>query len=329
MLKETIMKHEIKLPIALLKAAVLCASDDDFIRPMLENIAIDNGCIVGTNGCILFYSQLENVDPDIEIQIPKIHVQSFLEKIESYTSFKFCKLVFDTESSEGYLEIPNVHCAYEGFKNYFKYEYMDWKKVIPEFKECSFSNLEMPVFNPNYLQLINEISNSLGNICYYKMTPLGIKDCAIVDFYRTEYIDVHAYIMPMIPGSDEILYCVEMGSEADGDYEQVPAESADIAFAAVNRMQNELNYSLGVDGYFQNGSWIRPALWMGSPHEHSEKMFYTKEWFKKPLKKYSTAEQAKAYISATNDCVKCYDENRSITAYTLEDVDKFFAGVIL
>ncbi|MDI3379265.1 hypothetical protein [Acinetobacter sp. V89_7] len=33
------MKHEIKLPIALLKAAHLCASDDDFIRPMLENIA--------------------------------------------------------------------------------------------------------------------------------------------------------------------------------------------------------------------------------------------------------------------------------------------------
>ncbi len=319
------MQHEIILPIALLKAASLCAAKNDDWRPMLENIAIDNGHIVATNGHIMFFSQLDDVDPEIKIQIPKPHVESFLEKIESFSTYRNCKLVFDTDLNLGHLEIPNAYCAYEGFKNYFKYAYMNWKKAIPEFHECSFINNDMPVFNPQYLQTMVEITHALGEIAYHKVTPLGQTDAAIINFFRTDYAEAKALIMPLITGSDKVLYCVEIVGEPDSEPEQLPAESGDIAFAAVARMRKDINYSLGnKDNFFQAGHWIRPALWLGSPQEHQDKMFYTQEWFKKPLKKFNNADSAKAYMIATADCVQCIDGDRFIDAQSLDEIDAFF-----
>ncbi|MDI3237541.1 hypothetical protein QK338_05345 [Acinetobacter ursingii] len=323
------MKHEIILPIALLKAAHLCASDDDFFHPQLENIVIDSGHIVGTDRSIMFYSPLDKVSHDVTIRIPKPHVSSFLAKIENFDTYRNCKLVFDTEINEGYLELPNAYCCYEAFKSsIFQNSYVDWKKAIPTYEECTFKNTDLPFFSPDYLKNLAEISKILGNICFHKIIPFGISKGAIVDFYRTDYFDSKIVVMPMEVNSDKVLYCVEIGSEGDGEFEKVPAESADIAYKAVNRIRNELAYSIGKDSFCQVGEWIKPAIWTGSSQEHEEKMFYKQEWFKKPLKKYDTAEQAKAYILATNDCVECYDENRSITAYTLDDVYAFFAGVI-
>lgn len=319
------MKHEIILPIALLKAASLCAAEEDFIRPMLENVAINDGHIVATNGHIMFYSPLDGIEPNLKIQIPNIHVKSFLEKIENFSSYINCKLVFDTELNEGFLELPNGYCAYEGFRNILKIPYINWKSVIPEFKETTISNLAMPVFNPQYIQKMIDIAQILGNIAYHKLTPLGEKSSATVSFYRTDYDQAKALIMPMLTNSDQILYCVEIGYEGDSELKQYPAESADIALEAVKRMRKELNFSMkSNDPFYQNGSWIRPAVWTGSPHEHSEKMFYTKEWFKKPLKKFDNLDDAKAYMIATADCVECYNSNGSLYAHTLDEVDAFF-----
>ncbi|WP_151981067.1 hypothetical protein [Acinetobacter guerrae] len=319
------MKHEIILPIPLLKAASLCAAENEDWRPMLENIAIDNGHIVATNGHIMFFSPLDDVYPEIKIQIPKPHVDSFLNKIESFSSYRNCKLMFDTDLDRGHLEIPNGYCAFESFKQHFKYAYIDWKKVVPEYHECSFINNDMPIFNPQYLQTMVDISQALGEIACHKVTPLGQTEVAIVKFFRTNYPDAQALIMPMIAASDKVLYCVEIVNEPDSEPEQLPAESADIAFAAAERMRKEISYSIGGnDGFFQPGNWVRPALWLGSPQDHKNKMFYTQEWFKKPLRKFNNADAAKAYMIETADCVQCIDDDRFIDAQSIDEIDLFF-----
>ncbi len=68
-----------------------------------------------------------------------------------------------------------------------------------------------------------------------------------------------------------------------------------------------------------------PAIWNGSKEDHAERMFYTEEWFSKPLSRYDNPELAIAYIDAVNDCVECYIGEKSITANTPEEVTKFFA----
>jgi len=69
---------------------------------------------------------------------------------------------------------------------------------------------------------------------------------------------------------------------------------------------------------------IKVFRWAGSDEEHKKEMFYTEEWFKKPLRRYSSKEKALAFMESVNDCVECYIGEKSITAYTPEEVIMFF-----
>ncbi|WP_111857806.1 hypothetical protein [Acinetobacter sp. CFCC 10889] len=78
-----IQKHLI--PIALLKAASLAISRDNFLRPNLEVLAIEKGHIIAANGHILFCSKLD-IDPEFKVYIPLPHIESFLKKLKNLTA---------------------------------------------------------------------------------------------------------------------------------------------------------------------------------------------------------------------------------------------------
>ena len=59
------MDNKILVPLALLRAALIASKDEDeWDFRNLDAIAINKGHIVATDGCILFYAKLDNVEND-------------------------------------------------------------------------------------------------------------------------------------------------------------------------------------------------------------------------------------------------------------------------
>ena len=57
------MDNKILVPLALLRAALIASKDEDeWDFRNLDAIAINKGHIVATDGCILFYAKLDNVE---------------------------------------------------------------------------------------------------------------------------------------------------------------------------------------------------------------------------------------------------------------------------
>mgnify|MGYP000340756624 FL=1 len=64
------MDNKILVPLALLRAALIASKDEDeWDFRNLDAIAINKGHIVATDGCILFYAKLDNVENDISLVV--------------------------------------------------------------------------------------------------------------------------------------------------------------------------------------------------------------------------------------------------------------------
>ena len=311
------MEIKITLPIALLKAACLVAPNDSL---NYESVAIDKGYLVATDRVLLFWAPLENIDPEIRIVIPRIHVECFIKKAERFSG-EICDFIFNTKTQLGTLIIPKCVGCFENFEQVFNV-YPDWQKAIPDLSKQDLTGI--PYFDPNYLTKLESIAQILGTICSPKITPTGIDKGALIDFIFSEFDNVQACLMPKDKTYTKTKFCVEFNEEGDSpEWEQVPAESAEIALRAVLRMRKDLTN--GQKSYFSLGRWFRPAFWQGSDEEHTAKMFYTEEWFKKPMKRFNNPQKAIEYIQLMNECVECFSGDSSITAYTIEEVNNFFA----
>ena len=318
------MKHTILVPLALLRAACLVAKDEELLNIRnFDAVAINRGHIVATDGRLMFYSKLENVSDDISFIIPKTYAASFIKKTELSSALKHCQISYDTELQTGLIEIPNHYNAYEGFKVFFN-NYIEWEEVLPipsvEYK--GFVH-----FGSEYISKLEEIGGMLGTICAPKITPTGVDKPATIEFLFSDFEHAKAVLSPRTLKYDQ-LYCVELGP-CDEDAEQIPAASADIAFRAAQRLRKNFIYNprfkSDLNPFYDGANWMCPAIWNGSKEDHAERMFYTEEWFSKPLSRYDNPELAIAYIDAVNDCVECFIGDKSITATTPDEVTKFFA----
>lgn len=316
------MKHKIKLPLPLLRAALIAAADDDYYRPQIESVVIDKGHIVATDGAVMFWAKLDDVNPDLHIVIPRINVECFIKKTEGFKNF-ICDLVYDSDTSHGYFEIPNCFGCHEAFKEFFRQGYPIWQRVIPTIAEDAVG---FPHFQVKYHQALKDIAGELGNICTPKITPNGERGAAPVEFLFSEFDNVHACLMPLDLASSKTKYCVEIVNEPDdAEPEQLPAASAEIALRAAKRLRTDIQDSFSIS----NARWIRPALWIGTDQDHRDKMFYTEEWFNQPLRQYDNPEKAIEYLTALpGEVVRCYVGDvltgPEIHARTVEEVKEFF-----
>ena len=320
------MKHTILVPLALLRAACIAAQDNnDWDTSNINSVAIVKGHIVGTDRRILFYSKLKNVADDVFFIIPKAYAESFIKKTEYSSGLKHCQITYDTESQTGLIEIPNHENAYEAFKVFLKVLYPDWEKVIPE--QTDFAGFVR--FGSDYLSKVEEICGQLGTICMPQIFPTGIDKAANIEFLFSDFEDAKVVLMPRSADPDTQLYCVVVGDLDDEDAPQIPAASAELAFKAAHRMRKSFicnpRFKSDHSEFNDGANWIYPTVWNGSPKEHTERMFYTEEWFSRPLSRYDNPELAIEYINLTNDCVECYIGEKSITATTPDEVTKFFA----
>lgn len=313
------MNKKIKLPLALLRAAYIATAVDDFMRPQLESVVIDRGHIVATDGAIMFWAKLEDVDLDLSIIIPRINVECFIKKTENFSDL-VCDLVYDPDTRDGYFEIPNCFGCYEAFTMHFMY-YPAWQKAIPTHTEDVTGS---PQFQTKYHAQLDEISAELGSICVQKIIPNGDHKVAEIEFLFSEFDNVHACLMPVDLTFSKVKYCVEIGGESDDDGpKQLPAASAEIALRATKRLRKHVSHD---NGFIGTTNWIRPALWLGTRDQYQEKMFYTEDWFNQPVHQYDNCEKAVNYINAMPDeIVRCFVGNISINARTVEEIEKFFA----
>lgn len=325
------MKYQLALPIAILKAAYLATILDkkyqkDYPQPSFEHVFIKDGYIIGTNGHMMFYAKLENVPEDARINIPVKSVKYFLKKIKKFNLHmnSLCILEYDSERATGVLEIPNYSGAYECFKVFLNKYNFNWKKPIPENK--SYQITDLPQFQGAYIKRAEKIASIFGSICTPSIKPTGEKAPAIIEFLHQESdFDINLILMPCGVETNNDKYCVVIYDEPhDAEPTHIhPAESAEIAVRAVKRLRADMS-SMFDDINFSPENCIEVRRWVGPIEEHEKEMFYTEEWFKKPLKRYDDKEKALAYMAALNDCVQCYVGELSITAYTPEEVIIFF-----
>lgn len=320
------MKHTVLVPLALLRAALITSKDEDeFDFRNLDSIAINNGHIVATDGCILFYAKLDNVENDISFIIPKAYAQSFVNKTECYSGLTNCQISYDTETKTGLIEIPNHHNAYEGFKVFLSDSFLDWQKVLPV-SDTEYQGFVR--FGGDYISKLEEISGMLGSICRHVLKPTGLAKAAIINFMFSDFEDVNAVLMPRSNDPDSELFCVAISDCDEDAVSQMAAGSAELAFKAAQRLRKDFifnpRFAEDYSPFNDRASWIYPAVWNGSKDAHADQLEITEEWFSKPLKRYDNPELAIEYINAVNDCVECYLGDKSIIATTVEQVTKFF-----
>lgn len=310
------------IPIALLKAASLAISRDDFLRPNLEVLAIEKGHIIATNSHVLFCSKLD-IDPEFKVHIPLPHVESFLKKVENFDSY-YCELSFDANEKKGLLEIKHCYGAYEAFIQHWD-SFIDWQKVIiakPEKVELS----SYPYFDTKYLNTVNEMAQILG-VLRGSIYPTGTETVAFVDFKYSEYSDAFVLLMPLCNQPEKIKWAVQCSYDDEIDLR--PAESEEIAYKAVRRMKNDLNFSFYRPSEPRCKSRhdnIVVVSWAGSDEEHKKEMFYNQAWFDQPLCQFNNCAQAIRYITELDEVVHCYIPNtdREVITRSVDEVKAFF-----
>jgi len=320
------MENKILVPLALFRAALITSKDEDeWDFRNLDAIAINNGYIVATDGSILFYAKLENVENDISFIIPKAYAQSFVSKTVHCSGLINCQISYDKDKQTGLIEIPNYHNAYEGFKVFLSDSFIDWQKVLPE-ADTEYQGFVR--FGGDYIKKLEEISGILGSICRHNLKPTGIDKAAIINFSFSDFENVNAVLMPRCNNPDSELFCVAISDSHEDEVSLLPAATADLAFKAAQRLRKDFifnpRFSDDYSPFSDGASWIYPTVWNSSKDAHADQLEITEEWFSKPLKRYDDAELAIKYIQAVNDCVECYLGDKSIIATTVEQVTKFF-----
>lgn len=322
---------EVKLPIQLLNAAYIASSKTDWFRGT-DSVLIDQGHIVGTDGAVMFYAKVD-VPEDFKINIPRVHVQSFLKKVKNFTSMHSFLLQCDDDD---YIKmiIPNCHGCIEVFQRPIVQKYPNWHGVVQTVKDAKHTDYSIhPNFASKKIKKLEKIANGLGGICQpIIQSNSDGKSAAKVSFKFSEYENVSALIMPLDITFSKGKYCVEMICEPDSEPHQIPAASAEIAFRAVQRTRKEFDFGLGSpsDGLGSYALFIKAAPWLGSDAEHAEKMHYTEDWFNQPLRKFDSIAKATQYINELDDVVEFYVGDKSITTKDLEEIQRFYkehAGV--
>ncbi|MHA3083770.1 hypothetical protein ACX1NX_11520 [Acinetobacter sp. ANC 5383] len=316
---------EIKLPIQLLNAAYIASSKYDWFRG-IDSVLIDQGNIVGTDGAVLFYAKVD-VPEDFKINIPRVHVQSFLKKLKNFTSIHSFLLQY---GDDGYIKmfIPNCHGCIEVFQRPIVQNYPNWKNVIQIAESAEHTDYSThPQFASKKIKKLEKIAHGLGGICQPIIhSNSDGRSAAKVIFKFSEYENVNALIMPLDNTFSIGKYCVEMVNEPDSEPTQTPAASAEIAFRAVERTRKEFDFGLGSqsDGLGSYALFIKAAVWRGSDTEHAEKMFYTEDWFNKPFRKFDNIAKATQYIKEMNDVVEFHVGEKTIVTKNLDELQQFY-----
>lgn len=341
------MKHSIQLPIAVLNAAILATknSNTDCIEPVSETITITDSRIFGTNKHLIFYAKLDNVTEDITIVLPCNSVKAFLKKIKKFNLHlnAVCQLEYDTELKVGTLEVPNHMGAYEGFKIFHERNLLkNWRKLLPNVekkaKVTDFS--QYPQFQGQYIRLLEKIALLFGSVCLPVIHPTGEKTVAVIELKNSEVdYDLNVLLMPLDKYGETAKYAVAIYDEAD-DAEPsnvLRAETLDIAVRVVKRLRKEMSFGFK-NINFAPQNLISIVEWKGlsdfqkaqmypetAEEDHQDdKIFYTEDWFKLPLRRYDDADKAKEFMQALNEPVGCYVGDISTTADTIEDIAAFF-----
>ncbi|WP_111857805.1 hypothetical protein [Acinetobacter sp. CFCC 10889] len=232
---------------------------------------------------------------------------------------------FDVTEQKGLLEIKNHYGAYEAFIQNWN-NFTDWQKVVvskPEKIELS----AYPYFDTKYLNMVNEMAKILG-VSRGSIYPTGTETAAFIDFKYSEYSDAFVLLMPLLD-QPEKKWAVQCGHDDEDEIVLLPAESEEIAYKAVRRIKNDLNFS----SYGPNEPRFKSrhdnvfvVCWNGSTEEHKKEMFYNQAWFDQPLLQFDDCAKAIRYITELDEVVRCYIPKTEfeIVTRSVDEVKAFF-----
>jgi len=176
------MKRSFSIPLALLKASVICAAKND-VRFYLVGVAVDKGHVTSTDGHRMFFAEVEGLDPEMpQVVIPRESIEYLSKKAVGIKDLK--KMVdIEIDGLEGEMVIAGTDLR-ERFRAY-DCKYPDWKRVIPRADGSEYEG-DYPTFNWQYLVDYQKIAKLLGDkskVAQVKVTPtIGPNCSAHIDF---------------------------------------------------------------------------------------------------------------------------------------------------
>lgn len=181
----------IDIPITLLEACLVIAPSQE-IRDYLCSVTIADGAIVATDGHRMFACELDGIDKDLQVIIPKVNVVSFIKKLDKNDKKRHARLTVEKEDS-AWLTLAQVDDDGEvklfDTKEWFKpidAKYPAWRKVLPTQppKDC------FPYFNWKYLLDMEKISKILGaKSGHFNVMVTGLNAAAEITFPLTDYAE--------------------------------------------------------------------------------------------------------------------------------------------
>lgn len=185
-----------QIPLAVLKAAIVCAAKSD-IRFYLNGVAIDKGNVVSTDGHRLFYTELSDLDSDMQqVIIPREAIEHLAKKATSIKDLKKMVIV-NLQGSDGKLTVQGTDIV-ENFQA-LDGKFPEWQRIIPKADGSEYKG-EYPTFNWQYLVDFQKIAKALGDKCkvpLVKVTPtVGPSNAVHVDFVDTEF-KARGVLMPL------------------------------------------------------------------------------------------------------------------------------------
>ncbi|MEX5367425.1 DNA polymerase III subunit beta [Acinetobacter haemolyticus] len=185
-----------EIPLVVLKAALICAAKND-VRFYLNGVAIDRGNVVSTDGHRLFYTEIDNINPEMQqVIIPREAIEYLSKKATGIKDLK--KLVIVTlNGAEGKLAIQGTDII-ERFRA-IDGKFPEWKRIIPKADGSEYEG-DYPTFNWQYLVDFQKIAKTLGDKCkvpQVKVTPtIGPSSSAHIDFLDVEF-KARGVLMPL------------------------------------------------------------------------------------------------------------------------------------
>ena len=184
------------IPLAVLKAAVICAAKGD-IRFYLNGVAIDQGNVVSTDGHRLFYVEIDDIDPKLpQVIIPREAIEYLSKKATGIKDIEK-RVKISIDGLEGKLTVQGTDIT-ESFRA-IDGKFPQWKQIIPKSDRPEYEG-EFPTFNWQYLVDFQKVAKALGDKSkspQVKLTPtIGPSSAAFIDFPAVEF-KARGVLMPL------------------------------------------------------------------------------------------------------------------------------------
>lgn len=196
-------KVSLTIPVEVLHAASYMAAGPKDYRDHLKGVAVGDGSIAATNGHVLFYCDVADLNGVKQFIIPVATINSLMRKLPASQKKGYVKIEVDYTNESG-LITANYGTTFEYFK-FVSGEFPAWRNLLKQIGEKQPAE-KIPHVNWQYVMLFEKASIALsgGTRSYNRMHNFvrlnyyGPNTALEVVFPHYDYKDsAHGLLMPI------------------------------------------------------------------------------------------------------------------------------------